>query len=275
MTKGSLTIVGTGIETPSQVTSEARAAIAAADSVFHVVTGGVAEAWLKQQNPSARSLLHLYRPGKHRWETYAEMTEVMLADVRRGLNVCGVYYGHPGVFAIPTHQAVHQARREGYHARMLPGVSAEDCLFADLGVDPGMVGCQSFEATDFLLSRRRFDTTSALVLWQIGVIGVQDHQPVECHRQHLRVLVDYLLDFYERRHPVVVYEAAWLPLFQPVICAMPLEELYNANVKALSTLFVEPAAQRPFDPAMLEALGIASASVPESMYSINTDSSVL
>jgi precorrin-3B methylase len=275
MTKGSLTVVGTGIQTPAHVTSEARAAIAAADSVFHVVTGSVAQAWLEQQNPSSISLLDLYRPGKHRWETYAEMAEVMLADVRRGLNVCGVYYGHPGVFAMPTHRAVHQARLEGYHSRMLPGISAEDCLFADLGVDPGMAGCQSFEATDFLLARRRFDTTSALVLWQIGLIGVQDSPPTECHREHLRVLVDYLLPFYEPSHPIVLYEAAWLPLCRPVICSMPLADLYNADVTALSTLFVEPAAQRPFDPAMLAALGMDSGRVPVSIYSVNTDSSVL
>jgi hypothetical protein len=34
---------------------------------------------------------------------------------------------------------------------MLPAVSAEDCLFADLGVDPGAAGCQSHEAADFLI----------------------------------------------------------------------------------------------------------------------------
>jgi hypothetical protein len=44
---------------------------------------------------------------------------------------------------------------DGFDAVMLPGISAEDCLFADLGIDPGMIGCQSFEATDsitFLLT---------------------------------------------------------------------------------------------------------------------------
>jgi len=35
---------------------------------------------------------------------------------------------------------------------MLPGISAEDCLFADIGVDPGIYGCQSFEATDLFVN---------------------------------------------------------------------------------------------------------------------------
>jgi len=31
---------------------------------------------------------------------------------------------------------------------MLPGISAEDCLVADLGIDPASSGCQSYEAND-------------------------------------------------------------------------------------------------------------------------------
>ena len=50
--------------------------------------------------------------------------------------------------------------REGFNAQMLAGISAEDCLFADLGLDPGKNGCQSFEATDFLIRRRQFEPTS-------------------------------------------------------------------------------------------------------------------
>jgi len=38
---------------------------------------------------------------------------------------------------------------------MLPGISTEDCLYADLGVDPGLIGSQNFEATDFIVSGRK------------------------------------------------------------------------------------------------------------------------
>jgi hypothetical protein len=57
----------------------------------------------------------------------------------------------------------------GVSARMLPGVSAEDNLIADLGVDPA--GLQSYEATGFLVYKYRFDTSAGLVLWQVGVLG--------------------------------------------------------------------------------------------------------
>ncbi len=46
--------------------------------------------------------------------------------------------------------------------------------FADLGFNPGDFGVQTFEATDFLRARRRFDPTSGLILWQVGVLGEVD-----------------------------------------------------------------------------------------------------
>lgn len=115
----------------------------------------------------------VYREGKSRSETYQQMVEAMLSEVRAGKRVCGAFYGHPGVFALPTHRAIQIARREGFSAHMEPGVSAEDCLYADLGIDPGKYGCQHYEASQFMLYRRRIDTSAYLVLWQVGVAGDQ------------------------------------------------------------------------------------------------------
>ena len=54
---------------------------------------------------------------------------------------------------------------------MEPGISAEDCLYADLGIDPGSVGCQHYEASQFMFYRRRIDPSAYLVLWQVGIAG--------------------------------------------------------------------------------------------------------
>jgi siroheme synthase len=158
--KGSLTIVGSGFQAVRHLTAESKLTIEQADKVLYLVNDPVSELWVKKTNPNSESLMTLYLGGKYRPDTYKEMTEITLRYVRQGLNICVVYYGHPGVFVIPSHESIRQARAEGYAARMLPGISAEDCLFADLGIDPGTCGCQSFEATDFLLNRRKFDTRS-------------------------------------------------------------------------------------------------------------------
>ena len=143
---------------------------------------------------------------------------------------------------------------------MLPGISAEDCLFADLGVDPGERGCQSFEATDFLLRRRIFDPTSTLILWQIGGIGVFDfHSRPLWSRQGLEVLERALLGTYPAAHEVVVYEAVPYPTLPPKILRVPLAELASADVSIRSTLYVPPLPDRESDPEMRRALGLAPA----------------
>lgn len=251
-------MVGTGIAGPGQITVEALAEIRAADRVFFLVADPLTREWLRTLRPRAESLADAYATGKPRWESYAEMVERMLAPVRRGRSVCAVFYGHPGVFASPPHEAIRRARAEGHAARMLPGVSAEDCLFADLGLDPGEVGCQSFEATDFLLRRRRFDPTSLLVLWQIGLVGVEDIRLAELwSASGLAVLAETLLETYPPRHEVVVYEASTLPTSPPKMERVALAELARAGVTATSTLCVPPlgAGKTDLDVALRLGLG--------------------
>lgn len=98
----------------------------------------------------------------------------MLQDVRAGKNVFGIFYGHPGVFVACTHRALAIARAEGYEGKMLPGVSAEDYMFADLGFDPAILGCANFEATALLLRDTPLDPTMNNIIWQVGCVGVGD-----------------------------------------------------------------------------------------------------
>src|SRR5438876_10133388 len=95
-------------------------------------------------------------------------------------------------------------------ARMLPAVSALDCLVADLGIDPAATGLQSYEATDFLVHRRPPDEAATLVLWQIGVVGELGYA-TEPRRENLALLVERLVETYPRDHEAIVYEASPYP----------------------------------------------------------------
>lgn len=256
-------MVGTGIRSVGQTTIETRNLIEQARVLMYLVADPITEAWIRKLNPRAESLADSYLDGRRRIETYREIVERMLTRVREGHDVCAVFYGHPGVFVYPSHAAIRQAREEGFQAFMLPGVSAEDCLFADLGVDPGDQGCQSFEATDFVLRQRRFDPTSHLVIWQIGVLGKVAHTAAERRRQGgLEVLVDSLSPHYDDDHPVTVYEAPQYAVCEPVIHTVPLRELRDAEVSVLSTLYVPPLPARPNDPVILQRLGLRSLASP-------------
>ena len=167
---GSLTILGSGIEAMGFTIGD-EALIRAADKVLYCVADPATVVWLKELRPDALDLYVLYGEEKVRYHTYVQMTEAMLYYLRQGLDVVAIYYGHPGLFVLSTHRAVAIARREGYRAVMRPGISALDCLCADLGVDPSQPGMATYEATDMILRQRKPDTALHVVLWQVGLIG--------------------------------------------------------------------------------------------------------
>jgi len=258
--KGSLCAVGIGIRAPAQTTLEAAARIRDADKVYAIVADPLAECWIRQLNRHTESLGVLYAPNKPLRETYREMAERIVGAVRDNLRVCAVSYGHPGVFADPIHEAVRRARREGFSAEMLAGVSAEDCLFAELGIDPAVAGCRSYEATDFLIRRRFADPSSGLILWQISAIAqtCPRSDGSASNRAGIAVLTETLLETYRRDHEVIVYESARFPICDSIIARMALENLQHAEVTALSTLYVPPMTKLQLDEAMMRRLGIPS-----------------
>lgn len=241
MPVGSLEIVGTGIQVVQHTTLEARMSISQADKVLYLVTDPTTEKWIEKLNPNSESLLSFYEDNKPRIKSYQEMVEHILKFVRDGLRVCAVFYGHPGVFVFPGHEAIRQARHEGFDAHMLPGISAEDCLFADLDIDPARGGCQSFEATDFLVYKRRFDPTSSLILWQVGVIGDLTFKKKVMYKQDgLYLLVDVLARYYGLEHEVVIYVASEYPFCRPLVQRVALKNLAKSNLSPVSTLYVPP-----------------------------------
>lgn len=237
----SLTVVGTGISVWDHATPQARLAIEQADRVLYHALDTLTAEWIERLNPAASSLGDLYDRYDDRREVYEAMAEAILEALRGGRSVCVAFYGHPGVYADAGHQAVERARAEGYTAVMYPGISAADCLYADLGLDPGSEGCQSYEATAFLTRRRRFDPATPLILWQVGAVGEPSTSPHYPPRR-LGELVDYLIAHYAGSHEVVIYEAADTPLFPGRIEKVPLDVLAEANLTLSSTLYVPPLA---------------------------------
>jgi precorrin-3B methylase len=251
--------VGVGMTLGSHITPLARSYIEKADVVFTAMSDGIIELWLAKMNPDVRSFQTLYKEGKPRGDTYREMVDAMLTEVRAGKQVCGAFYGHPGVFALPPHKAIAIARAEGYRAHMEPGVSAEDCLYADLGFDPGRVGCQHFEASQFMFYRRRIDPSAYLILWQVGIAGDQSFTRFSTSAQYRQVLVEILARDYDLAHEVIIYRAATLPMHEPRMERIPLGKLPEAAVDMHSTLVIPPARSLEPDPEIRTRLSALDA----------------
>lgn len=256
MRNASLVVVGSGIKFLSHLTHEARAYIEQSDKVLYLVNDPAMKEWIKKTNPNVESLDKLYTQHYLRNDCYIAITDYILETLYQQQHVCVVLYGHPTVFSKPGLDAVLRAKAEGYYAKVLPGISAEACLFADLLIDPGSVGCQSFEATDFLIRRRQFDSTSHLILWQVDVIGRLDNPQIHDNSGGMRLLIDYLLERYDVNHDVIIYEAAQYPSFEPRIEKMSLEKLQKACLSRISTLYIAPLFKAPNHDATLKLLNI-------------------
>ena len=252
--KGSLSCVGLGMMLGAHIGPRARATIEQAVVVFGAVSDPLVELWLQQMHPDVRSLQPYYAEGKSRHDTYRQMLDAMLGEVRAGRQVCSAFYGHPGVFARVAHKAVAQAREEGFEAHMEPGVSAEDCLYADLGIDPGDFGCQHYEASQFMFYQRRIDPSAYLVLWQIGVAGDRTVRRFSTGPAYRRLLLERLAEDYPADHVVTLYEAATLPITMPRMERLPLSQLVDAELHLQTTLVIPPAIPLQRNEAMMEKI---------------------
>jgi len=238
---GSLVCVGVGMTLGSHISPLARSHIEQADVVFTGLSDGIIELWVASMNKDVRSLQKYYKEGTSRLHTYRQMVDAILTEVRAGKRVCGAFYGHPGVFAWAPHRAIAIARSEGYQAHMEPGISAEDCLYADLGIDPGKVGCQHYEASQLMFYKRRIDPTAYLVLWQVGIAGDQSLARFSTGAAYRQVLVDLLAQDYPLDHEVIVYRCATLPIHQPRIERIALGKLTEVHIDLHPTVVIPPA----------------------------------
>lgn len=240
--RGSLTIAGSGIASVSHMTLQTLSYLKSADKVYYVVCDAATEAFIQDNSKgNCFDLTVFYDKDKDRYKSYVQMCEIMLKDVRASQDVLGIFYGHPGVFVSPSHRALTLARQEGYEAKMLPGISAEDYMFADLEFDPAQYGCMTCEASELLLSNRPLDPSVHNIIWQVGSVGVTT---MDFQKSKFHLLVDLLERTFGPDHKVVHYIGAVLPMTATVMDAFTIADLRREEVAAqfntVSTLYVPP-----------------------------------
>jgi Tetrapyrrole (Corrin/Porphyrin) Methylases len=250
-----LTVVGTGMRAGLHMTVESRLAIEQASNVLYLVADPVSEACIRKLNPAAESLWHLYETGKPRIEIYETIIARILDRLESAGELCVAFYGHAGVLSYPAWESIRRARATGKSARMLPAISTEDSLFADLGLDIGRAGLQSFEATRFLYYKYNFDPSAGLLLWQVSVLGEHQWNLAQTGvLARLEVLTGYLMKFYGPEHEVYLYHAPELPTSRPLIERVALRDLPKAEFLSISTLYIPPLGQPRINEENMRAL---------------------
>ena len=131
--------------------------------------------------------------------------------------------------------------------QVMPGVSAMDCLFAELMVDPCVSGLQMYEATEMLLRRRPLQPDVPALIWQIGCVETTLHTMRRSKPERFERLQSHLLQFYPAEHTVTAFHSTPHPLARSTSLRFSLGEMC-AQAHALHagfTLFIPPAHARP------------------------------
>lgn len=231
-----LIVVGSGIKTIAHITEETKKIIQHADKVLYLVNEDNLKAWIQRAAKEAESLEPAYYSSQKRIDAYQQITAHIVSEYHKVKNLCVVFYGHPSVFAESALNAVKEIKAVNGHAIILPAVSAMDCLFSDLQIDPGDQGCYAIDATELLIYERSVDVHGHTILWQIANLGMADTNQT----QKIHVLCDYLYDFYPEDYQVCLYEAAILPTQKSRVEWISLKDLGQATINPVSTLYIPP-----------------------------------
>lgn len=250
---GEITLVGTGMSAIGHLNAEVRDALMQADVVLYGVSDPATEEWLRRNTRRPMSLVSDYEPATSRLLAYRRMVDRIIDEARAGARVCVALYGHPSVFVFPTQMVLADARRARIPAHVLPNISSLDCLFADLGVDPGTTGLQIHDATTFLVMRPDIDPRVPLILCQVEVLGRADYDDRSNHPQNLRLLRDALLERYPHDHPVVGYDRSFFG-DAPATNEVRLDELLD--IGEFMTLFVGGVGLLEPDMVLMDRLGL-------------------
>ena len=251
---GSLVCVGTGMLLGGHISPISTSYIEQADVIFSLMSTGITERWLEEMHHDVRSLQPYYQEGKNRNVSYNEMVEAILTEVRAGKKVVAAFYGHPGVFACVSHRAIKQAEKEDIPAHMEAGISAEDCLYADLCIDPGKTGCINYEASQFMFYQRNIDPAALLVLWQVGFAGDKSLAKYSTGKAYQQVLVGLLCETYPADHQVILYQTKVLPIDTMRAEHIALADLVDAELFMHTTLVIPPSEKMQPNQAILNKL---------------------
>lgn len=238
-----LVIAGTGIKFLSHMTVEAMEYIRQAGRLLFLVNDPALESWIMKTNPLAENLNDIYFRHEVRLHAYEAITEKIISELASHPLVCVVFYGHPTVYCDPGLMAARRAREEGHEALVLPGISAFDCMAADLDIDLGTGGLVFHEATLLLNQRIVPDTRCHFILWQPAVTGVLTIvRETSDNQENRHRLMRYLLQYYPGAHPVTVYVASQYPHIRPYTETIALETLDIQSIPPLATLYIPPVA---------------------------------
>jgi tetrapyrrole methylase family protein / MazG family protein len=240
--KCDIRIVGLGMRSVDQLTREAQRAIAGTKTIYVVDSSPGIQSFFRKMGLEVIDLSKHYEEGKDRLQTYLEMSkEVISGAIHKGPVSFGLY-GHPTVFAYPPFVIKAVAESCGLTVGVVPGVSALDCMLAELMLDPATDGMQMFEATDIVIRKRTLLTDVHTLIWQIGALETGLYSRQVSVKGRFDRFLQHIVGFFPTHHPVAAIFVSDNPLIPSIIYRFKLKDLpdYGDRLHGGFTLHIPP-----------------------------------
>lgn len=231
------------------MTLEVQAVIQQSDCVIYLVNDPAMKQWIIDHSIKAISLDPLYFNITDRSQAYKSMSEKIINVASEHKNTCFVIYGHPFFLASTSAQIIRHIEENALDisTEILPGISSLDCLLCDLRIDPGSCGIQAYESTEFINKKYQINSESHLILWQIGVVGIEtiikEDSQLHYHTEHIKSLhkiKQKLLIWYKKDHPIILYTASMYPSIPFERTDSSIAQLDKIVIHRLSTAYIPP-----------------------------------
>lgn len=256
-----LIIAGTGIKFLSHLTIEVKSAIETSSCVFFLLNEPAMKNWVVKNAKKYISLDDIYFSSKLRSPSYSKIVDELLRSLQKNDDICFLIYGHPTFFSSVVDKITKRISSKEVIIQIMPGISAIDCLFADLKIDPGKTGLQSYDATEFILYDEIFSITSHLVLWQIAIIGemgIINNNEINLNRQKegITILISKLMTHYPEDYIVNLYVASQYPGLEFEVVSVELRKLNEVTIPRLATLYIPPLKEKTMNPNVINQLNL-------------------
>jgi hypothetical protein len=239
-------VVGLGINGFDQVTPETINALRKCQHVYYVSSSLGTEEFFKHNSIPSTDLFSCYEEGKHRSIAYQKMAEKVVAHAIEGGPIALAEYGHPTVFAYPPFIISKLCKIFDLKMKVLPAVSAMDCIFAELMIDPAHNGLQMYEATDLILRDRPLLSDVGALIWQVGAVETALYSSNAGKPERYGRLATHLIKYYPPTHVITAIYSSNHPLIRSQIYEFPLWALpdHAEVLHAGYTLYIPPAEMR-------------------------------
>jgi len=239
-------IVGLGVVGTYQMSREAEETIRRSTQTFVIDSGVGVVHFLKTLCPKVTNLLTSSIPGAPRRAIYRKMASIVVAAAMEDPPVCFAAYGHPKMYCQPTTLIQRAALLLNLKTSVSAGVSSLDSLFVDLNVDPGDDGLQVYDATDLVIRRRPLQNDVSCVIMQAPLVLQPLNAPGVPNLENLRILQNYLLEFYPAHHHAIIAIGRTHPLLFTIKEKVPLGRLAHSLQQAAksATVYIPPVRRR-------------------------------